>query len=170
MNNSVSVVMITYGHEKYIAQAISGVIIQQCNFPVEFIIADDHSPDNTEQVVSDFIKNKTIPENIQIKYTRHAANKGMIENFKWALEQAQGKYIAICEGDDYWTDPLKLQKQVDFMEENEDCGVCGTFVDIMRGEIIEKRIPPFTQEVFYLNDLISNNRLPTLTIVFRNKL
>src|SRR5690554_114420 len=97
----ISVVMITYGHEKYIHKAIEGVLMQQGGFDVEFIIADDHSPDNTEDIVKN-IKN-THPKASCIKYTKHPVNKGMTQNFSWALKEATGKYIALCEGDDYWT-------------------------------------------------------------------
>ena len=120
----VSVVMITYNHEKYIQQAVEGVLMQQTDFPIELIIADDASPDQTEKIVTT-IKKKH-PNGNWIKYTRHLQNKGMTENFMWALGQAQGKYIALCEGDDYWTDPYKLQKQVDFLEANEEYGLVAT--------------------------------------------
>ncbi|WP_417237038.1 glycosyltransferase [Bizionia paragorgiae] len=110
----VSVVMITYGHEHYIKQAIDGVLMQNVSFGIELIIADDTSPDNTENIVNKIIKSH--PNGGYIKYTKHTKNKGMMPNFIWALQQSKGKYIALCEGDDYWTDPLKLQKQVDFME------------------------------------------------------
>jgi glycosyltransferase involved in cell wall biosynthesis len=116
--SSVSVVMITYGHEKFIAEAINGVLMQECEFDVELIISNDCSPDNTDEVVRKIIQNH--PDANLIKYTKHNENKGMMPNFIWALQQAQGKYIALCEGDDYWIDPLKLQKQVDFLEANED--------------------------------------------------
>jgi len=133
----ISVVMITYGHEKYIHKAIEGVLMQQGGFDVEFIIADDHSPDNTEDIVKN-IKN-THPKASCIKYTKHPVNKGMTQNFSWALKEATGKYIALCEGDDYWTDPLKLQKQVSFLEEHPDYSlVCGGFksVNTVTGEEI----------------------------------
>lgn len=113
---TVSVCMITYGHDNYIAQAIEGVLMQKCDFHIELIIADDCSPDNTATVVNRIIKNDTRAH--IIRYTRHAQNKGVINNFIWALEKCKGKYIALCEGDDYWTDPYKLQKQVDFLESN----------------------------------------------------
>lgn len=112
----ISVIMITYNHESFIRQAVESVLIQECNFEIELIIADDCSPDNTPELVNDIIN--THPNAYRIKYTRHSENKGITPNFIWALNQAQGKYIALCEGDDYWTDPLKLQKQVDFLEAN----------------------------------------------------
>lgn len=114
----VSVVMITYKHEKFIQEAIEGILIQQCSFNIELIIADDCSPDTTFEVVNDLIK--LYPNGHRIIYNKHKTNIGMMPNFIWALQQTKGKYIALCEGDDYWTDPLKLQKQVDFLEANED--------------------------------------------------
>lgn len=119
---SLSVVMLTYLHEDYIAQAIEGVLMQEVDFPVELIIADDCSPDSTNEIVQNYISNH--PNGKCITYTRHPNNKGMMPNFIWALKKAKGKYIALCEGDDYWTDPLKLQKQVDLLEANPDCAGC----------------------------------------------
>ncbi|MDO9260985.1 MAG: glycosyltransferase, partial [Flavobacteriaceae bacterium] len=109
---TVSVCMITYNHENYIQQAIEGVLMQTCNFEVELIIANDCATDKTDEVIQEIIKNH--PNSSWIKYTNHSQNKGMMPNFIWAMQQCKGKYIALCEGDDYWTDPLKLQKQVEF--------------------------------------------------------
>ena len=116
----VSVVTITYGHEKYITETLDGVLMQQYEGPIEFIIANDNSPDATDEVVKKYFLENPAPSNFEIKYTKHETNKGMMPNFIWALEQATGKYIALCEGDDYWTDPQKLQRQVDFLEKNTD--------------------------------------------------
>lgn len=126
----VSVVMITYKHEEYLADAINGVLMQECDFGVELIIADDCSPDRTKEIVEGFKSHKNYH---WIKYTRHAKNKGMMANFMWALRFAKGKYIALCEGDDYWSDPLKLQKQVCFLEENPKFGLVYTNYQILKG-------------------------------------
>lgn len=123
MKNSkpkVSVVTITYAHEKYIEDTLRGVLMQQYDGPIEFIIANDNSPDQTDEVVKKFFDTHPIPENIEIKYTRHSNNVGVSKNFIWAIEQASGKYVALCEGDDYWTDPLKLSKQVNLLEDNNN--------------------------------------------------
>ena len=117
----VSVLMITYYHEEFIEAAINGVLMQDCNFSFELIVADDNSPDQTVLVV-DKLKRQHLKGDI-IKYTKHQKNKGANSNLLWALKQSKGEYIAICEGDDYWTDPLKLQKQVDFLEQNPDYGL-----------------------------------------------
>lgn len=120
----VSLVTITYGHDKYIEETLDGVLMQQYDGPIEFIIANDNSPDNTDAIIQAYLANHQIPDNFDIRYTCHPENKGMMPNFIWALKQATGKYIALCEGDDYWTDPLKLQKQVDFLEENPEYSCC----------------------------------------------
>jgi glycosyltransferase involved in cell wall biosynthesis len=124
MNNTVlvSVVMITYKHEAYIKQAIEGVLMQETNFEYELIISDDCSPDLTKQVVDDIIANHK--KGNKIKYFRHEKNVGMQNNSAFALLKCNAKYIAICEGDDYWIDPLKLQKQVDFLENNPNYSFC----------------------------------------------
>jgi len=123
----VSVVMVTYGHEQFIKQSIEGVLMQDCDFDIELILANDCSPDLTDEVVRGILENH--PKSNWIKYTKHPKNIGMISNFMWAASQATAKYIALCDGDDYWTDPLKLQKQVDFLEANEDYAIC--FHDVL---------------------------------------
>src|SRR5258706_16274760 len=97
----VSVCMITYAHEVFIAQAIHGVLQQETDFQIELIIAEDASPDNTEKIVAGIIKSH--PKGNCIKYFRHPRNLGMRLNFIWALQKCSGKYVALCEGDDYWT-------------------------------------------------------------------
>lgn len=163
----VSVVMITYGQEKYITQAINGVFIQKTNFPVELIIANDCSPDNSDIVIKETIKNA--PENIRVNYIRHEKNIGMNPNFLFALKQAQGKYIAICEGDDYWIEPTKLQKQVDFLEQNPDYVICCHNINFIKGDEITT---PNNFEKYFgertIEDLSKENIIPTLSSVFRN--
>ena len=110
----VSVVMITYNHEKFIQQAIEGVLMQEFTGQIELIIANDHSTDDTDTIINKIIKEH--PRGSWIKYTNHSINIGMKANFIWALQQANGKYVALCEGDDYWIYPLKLQMQISFLE------------------------------------------------------
>jgi glycosyltransferase involved in cell wall biosynthesis len=133
----VSVDMITYKHEAYIAQAIEGVLMQETNFEYDLIIADDCSPDKTEEIVKNIIA--THPKGHIIKYFRHEKNIGMNQNGLFAVQQCKGKYIAICEGDDYWTDPLKLQKQVDFLEANLAYGLVFTNATIYN-QNLEKNV------------------------------
>jgi glycosyltransferase involved in cell wall biosynthesis len=115
----VSVCMITYNHEPYIRQAIESVMMQKCDFSFELVIGEDCSTDNTKEICSNYaIK---FPEIILLP---SEINIGMIPNFIKTLQACNGKYIAICEGDDYWTDPYKLQKQINFLEKNSECSVC----------------------------------------------
>jgi glycosyltransferase involved in cell wall biosynthesis len=118
----VSVVIITYGHERFIEEAIQNVLSQECKFEVELIIANDNSPDETDKVINGIIKNH--PNAARIKYHKHEKNLGIVPNFVFALQQAKGQFIALCEGDDYWTDPLKLQKQVAFFNEKPEMVFC----------------------------------------------
>ena len=167
----VSVVMITYGHENYIRQAIEGVLMQNCDFGVELIVANDCSPDTTDDIIKDIIQNH--PRGNWIKYHHHEKNLGMMPNFIFALEQAKGKYIALCEGDDYWTDPLKLKKQVEFLEKNPDYILCHSNVQILKksGELISGiSIKKWNQKVDVLDYrfAIFNSIAFTCTAVYRN--
>lgn len=119
----VSISCITYNHAPYIRQCIDGFLIQQTNFAFEVLIHDDASTDGTTEIIKeyeakypDIIKPIYEEENQWVKGRRGSA----VFNFP----RARGKYIALCEGDDYWTDPLKLQKQVDFLEANPNFVIC----------------------------------------------
>lgn len=164
--------MITYKHEDFINEAIDGVLNQNFNLgAIELLIADDCSPDRTEEIVRQYPKLK---DNITIEYIKHSTNKGIIDNFFGTLKQAKGKYIAICEGDDYWTDSLKLQKQIDFLETNANVVIASHNVQII-GEEFNKRISrPYHDNKFSgfygTQDLVNGFKLPTNSIVFRNGL
>ena len=170
MKPLVSVVMITYGHEKYIEEAIKGVFLQKTNFPLELIISNDKSPDSTDEIVKNIIK--SAPENISVKYILHPENIGMLPNLISTLKMAAGKYIAVCEGDDYWIDENKLQIQIDFLEKNEDFTLTFHNVFIRNGETLradldyEKRLS--SKNVYTINDLSKGNFIHTLSAVFRN--
>lgn len=158
--------MITYMHEAFIAEAIEGVLMQEVDFPVELIIADDCSPDKTNQIVSNYID--THPKGHWIKYTRHDKNKGMMPNFVWALEQASGKYIALCEGDDYWIDNKKLEKQVAFLEVNSDASLSYHLVNVKNFRNHNEKIftEPIKNATIY--DVIKNQYfIHTSSIMYR---
>jgi glycosyltransferase involved in cell wall biosynthesis len=119
-NPILSVRIATYQHAHFIAQCLDSVICQQTDFPFEIIIGDDCSTDGTREIVFDYADR--YPE--QIRVFTADMNVGIKANGQRIRNACRGKYIALLEGDDYWCDPLKLQKQVDFMEANPDYALC----------------------------------------------
>ncbi len=105
--------MITYNHENYIEEAINGVLMQECEFDIELVISNDFSTDQTDNIIQSILTNH--PRSSKIKYFNHSKNLGMMSNFIFTINQCKGDFIALCEGDDYWTDKFKIKKQVEFM-------------------------------------------------------
>ena len=116
----VSVAMITYNHEKFIAQAIDSVLMQQTDFEYELVIGEDCSTDRTRAMVVDYAGR--YPD--RIRPLLRERNLGMNPNFVQTFQSCRGEYVALLEGDDYWTDPLKLQKQTDYLSSRPDCSLC----------------------------------------------
>ncbi len=164
---TVSVVMITYQHESYIREAVEGVLMQQCSFDVELIIANDCSPDNTRHIIHEIIDNH--PNGKWIKYIEQETNLGMIPNFIYALKECKGQYIALCEGDDYWTHPLKLQKQVDFLSNNFDYSMCFHEIYSFREGAKEEQLhcSNLNKVSFALKDIVLANFIPTCSVLLR---
>lgn len=161
--------MITYGHEKFIEEAINGVLMQECDFEVELILANDCSQDQTDAVIQNIFENHKRAS--WVKYIKHERNLGMMPNFIFAMQQCKGEYIALCEGDDYWTDPLKLQKQVDFLEANSDYVLCFHKVNILKtnGEIVDDFITKVPENHEIIETLARlGNYVHTPSVVFRN--
>ncbi|MDN5307379.1 MAG: hypothetical protein PWP16_742 [Eubacteriaceae bacterium] len=135
----VSISCITYNHENFIRDAIEGFLMQRTTFPVEILIHDDASTDKTAEIVREY--EQKFPQLIKPIYqTENQYSKGKKISATYNYPRAKGKYIALCEGDDYWTDPLKLQKQVDFMEANPEYGMCYTSFNILfnsTGKVIQ---------------------------------
>lgn len=166
----VSVIMITYGHENYIKLAIEGVFMQKTSFPIELIIANDCSPDNSHELILKLTQNS--PENIIVKYIYHSKNIGMMNNFVSTLDSANSKYIALCDGDDYWIDPLKLQKQVDFLEADENCSLVFHGVNVLsenHSEYDENLYKDLETTYYSDKDLLTQWLIPTASAVFRNQ-
>ncbi|NHE56244.1 glycosyltransferase [Cyclobacterium plantarum] len=167
---TVSVCMITYNHSKFLEMSIEGVLLQQTNFNVELIISDDASPDGTEVIVERYLN--IAHENINVVYYKHSNNLGAIPNFEWTLNKCTGKYIAICEGDDYWIDPKKLQLQVDFLESNKNYILSFHDRSIVNnvGEVLKKNsLPTSIKRDLNFEDLAKGVfTVPTQTVVFRN--
>ena len=113
---TVSILMLTYNHEAYIAEALDSILMQEVDFLYEIVVGEDCSSDNTRQILMDY--QTKYPD--KFKLLLHDKNIGAFRNMKTSLAACTGKYIAILEGDDYWTDRTKLQKQVQFLETNSE--------------------------------------------------
>jgi glycosyltransferase involved in cell wall biosynthesis len=160
----VSVCMITYNHEEYIAQAIEGVMMQRTTFPIELVIGEDCSTDRTRKICLEY--QEKYPDVIRLLLPEK--NLGMQQNSIITLRSCIGKYIALCEGDDYWIDPNKLQKQVDFLEANLDFSICFHPVMIWKeGEIIDDYITREVPDTTTILDLAEGNYIHTPSVVFR---
>lgn len=133
---TVSVVMITYNHAPYIAEAIEGVVRQKVDFPFELIVADDASPDGTGAIVRGY--HARYPDLIRV--VGSPANVGAWANHRRALARASGEFVAYCEGDDYWCDDQKLQKQVQFLRSHPSCGMVHSEFHRREGDRITERV------------------------------
>lgn len=163
----INIVMITYNHEEFIEKAIKGVLMQKCNFDLELILSNDCSSDKTDEVIKSLLK--FTPKNIKIKYLKHEKNIGAIPNFVRSLEACNGKYIALCDGDDYWIDSNKLQKQVDFLEKNKKINLCGHSVkcNIYNKFLSTKLI--YDKSMFLsLKEVVLSNPIHTSSFLIRN--
>ena len=158
----VSVVMITYNHEKYIKQSLDAILSQQTNFDFEVVVGEDKSTDSTLEIC------KSYGDKINLIYSDN--NVGMIPNYIRTIRAAKGKYIAVCEGDDYWIDPLKLQKQVDFLETNPEYVICWTDYKVLRNDSeFSNNDFGYTGDVIDIdyNNLFSPYSTYTLTSMYR---
>jgi len=128
INPLVSVHVITYQHVDYIQECIDGILMQKVNFPIEIVIGEDESTDGTREKCIEYAKQ--YPDKIRLflrDRKQTIVNDGQkiyYFNGKLTLKACRGKYIALCEGDDYWIDPYKLQKQVDFLQSNSSYSLC----------------------------------------------
>ena len=165
----VSVCLITYKHEKYIQQAIESILTQNIKFSWEIIIADDCSPDGTREILLKYKEQH--PDLIQLILQKK--NVGPGDNYIALMSAAQGKYIAYLEGDDYWSDPNKLQRQIDFLESNPDYGMACTdsqfYLEKKNEIVVYSSIFPSDTDIS-LETLLLKNRIIALTAVFRTSL
>ncbi len=116
-----SVLFITYNHERYLRQALDSVLMQQTDFDFEVVVGEDCSTDSTREILREYRSND--PGRIRLLFRERNFGRPTLNVYETAME-CRGKYIATLEGDDYWTDPLKLQKAVDYLEAHPDCSGC----------------------------------------------
>lgn len=160
----ISVLMITYNHEKYIERAIESILMQKGDFELEILIGNDKSPDNTETILKKY-------ENIEnIKIFNREKNMGATKNLVDIFMKSSGDYISILEGDDYWVTEDKLSKQLKILEEKENAILCYTdsYTVNEKNEIIGKK---FVKRdcIENFNSLMANRgEIPTGTVMFKN--
>lgn len=163
-----SVMMITYNHERFIAQAIESVLAQRANFDYEIVIGEDLSTDNTRGIVVDF--GRRYPGRI-VPFLRRR-NIGAMRNFTETIGACRGEYLAFLEGDDYWTSPDKLQKQVDFLDAHPDRAISCHRVQFLNetGEAEWDVFPPRPAGEYTIEDLLKSNFVMTCSMVMRRDL
>lgn len=165
---ALTVLTMTYNHEKYIAQCMDSVLAQRTDFPVQHIVLDHHSTDNTPNIVAAYAENHPSIQPVLLSRRRPS------ENVTGLFLRCRSPYVAICDGDDYFTDPLKLQKQVDFLESHPHCVLCFHPVAV----VFENGDPPGVyppptmlprgmHEEYYLADMLQGNLIQTNSVVYR---
>ncbi len=168
-----SVACITYNAAKYIRQALDGFLMQKTDFPFEVLVHDDASTDGTAEIVREYAERR--PDVIRAVFQKENQwSKGVAvaPRFLWPL--IRGEYVAMCEGDDYWTDPLKLQKQVDWLDAHPESSVCFHpvvvhFEDGSRKDAVYP-MPKDSPDGFTFGGLLKHNFIQTNSVVFRWKL
>jgi glycosyltransferase involved in cell wall biosynthesis len=163
-----SVMMVTYNHERFIGQAIESVLAQRVNFDYEIVIGEDLSTDNTRPIVLDF--ERRYPGRI-LPLLRES-NIGAMRNVAQTIAACRGQYLAFLEGDDYWTAPDKLQKQVDFLDAHPDRAISCHRVQFLdeTGSAESDVFPPHPAGEYTIEDLLKSNFVMTCSIVMRREL
>ena len=166
----VSVIMTTYNHQDYIEKAINSVLMQKFDLGMELIISNDCSTDNTDLVIRSIIDKYYGPHHII--YNNHKVNLGYGKNLSSTFRACRGKYIAVCEGDDYWIDDLKLQKQVDVFKLNHNCGLVHTPVKLLDNntkEIIGESCKTLSNQAEIIPELLKSKYIEFCSTMFDAK-
>ena len=163
----------TYNHELYVCQCLDGFIMQKTNFPFIAIVHDDASTDNTAEIIRKYAeKYPDIIKPIYENENQYSKRDGSIERIMNNAIPDSVKYIAICEGDDYWIDPNKLQKQVDFLESHPECSMCFHRTKEIVEKEIDSHIPlafnHITEGYYSGEQILKKWSVPTASVVYRN--
>ena len=168
----VSICSLAYNHEKFIRECLDGFLMQATTFPVEILIHDDASTDGTATIIREYAAR--YPHIIKPIYQKeNQYSKGVNPFLPFVYPRAKGKFIALCDGDDYWTEPSKLQMQVDFMESHPDYSGCFHNVNVVYEDGLKSMhpmLPKPLKHTFTLQDLVAGNCIPTCSNLFRTRL
>lgn len=167
---AVSVFVMVHNHENYLRECLDGILMQQFKLPFNIVVGEDCSTDNSRKIILDY-RNKYAGK---FKLLLHEKNIGAVENQNAVLASANGKYIALCEGDDYWIDPLKLQKQVDALENNPKVKICSHPSERRYGDLLKKDNYGYwgnEVKIISAQQIIENysTTAPLQTIMFKNE-
>lgn len=163
-----SVVLITYNHSRYIGQALDNILAQQVDFPFEVVVADDCSTDDTPEIIAGY--QQQYPDVVRV--LPNTVNLGVTRNVERGILGARGRYIALIEGDDYWVDARKLQRQVDFMEAHPDYSMCFHNALVVYEDNPDREshlMNTSEKEEYTLHDITTGWFIPTASLVFRRQ-
>lgn len=167
----VSISCTTYNHAPYIRECLDGFLMQKCNFEFEILIHDDASTDGIQDIIKEYQQKhpNIIKPIFQTENQYSKGQRGM--NIKYNFPRAEGKYIALCEGDDYWTDPLKLQRQVDFLEKNTDYSMVAENSKVLDERHNKSYLFSDKKDNYdvSLEEIIVGRKFHTASILFRNE-
>lgn len=167
----VSVFVMVYNHEEFLKECLDGLLIQKCSFNFNIVVGEDCSTDNSRAILLDY----QLEYPGKFKLLLHKENVGAVKNQELVFKNCSGRYIALCEGDDYWTDPLKLQKQVSFLEKNPDYSLCFHGAKVLeqpRCKFLFNARRHFGNKTFSSSSVIKGGGsfVPTCSMVFPRKI
>jgi glycosyltransferase involved in cell wall biosynthesis len=157
--------MLTYNHAPFVREAIESVLMQKTDFPFEVVVGEDCSTDQTRDVLREYTDHR-------VRLLPADSNLGMVKNLARTLDECRGEFVAIIEGDDFWTDDCKLQKQVTYLQENDDVAICHHSVSL------KYEVSGFSQDEIFsdpiiehldFDKLLEQNRIASCSVVFRRK-
>lgn len=173
---TVSIICLTYNQEKYVRDCLDGFVMQQTSFPYEVLIYDDASTDGTPTIIQEYAeKYPSIFKPTLYKKNNYSQGLGYVGLYT-GIKEAKGKYVAYCEGDDYWTDPQKLQKQVDFLETHPEYEICAHEVMVKYAEGKEVAFSDFEHNLlisvkmsdYTFDDILTGNIIHISSMMYRN--
>ena len=166
----VSIICFSYNHKDFLEQAIDSFLMQETTFPFEIIIQDDASTDGSADIIKKYhALYPTLIKPILQTQNQYSKTGSFFSILKLGLQMAQGKYIAYCDGDDYWTDRKKLEIQVNFLENHPEFIMCAHAVEVenLTASPLPSPYRPVVKPIHTFKDILSNHFIPTLSLVFR---
>jgi glycosyltransferase involved in cell wall biosynthesis len=160
------VALVTYNHERFIADALDGVLMQEVSFPFEIVVSEDCSTDRTREILLDYARRYPALLHLLLAERNVGSIPAVLTR---ALDAARGDYVALLDGDDYWTSPHKLQRQVDFLDSHPSCALCFHPTELRYdGDVPPRLWPPPSPKLFSsLEDIVAGNFIDTCSAMLR---